>query len=76
MNGVPFVKSSKLERVGESLAVYNLTLSGDDLSQLDALVEERRGGPDPDKTDPSTRDTEISEACKVGSWSAPLAGSN
>jgi diketogulonate reductase-like aldo/keto reductase len=41
-------KSTKPERIGENLAVFDFELTGDDLAAIDALETGRRGGPEPD----------------------------
>ncbi|KAA9163337.1 aldo/keto reductase [Amycolatopsis acidicola] len=55
-------KSIKPSRIAENFAVFDFSLSADELSRLDALDTGRRGGPDPDAIDPSTRDITIPEA--------------
>ncbi|MCA1222978.1 aldo/keto reductase [Streptomyces sp. 8L] len=55
-------KSTNPSRIAENLAVFDFQLSDADLARLDALDTGRRGGPDPDETDPSTRDIAVPEA--------------
>jgi diketogulonate reductase-like aldo/keto reductase len=55
-------KSTDPRRIAENLDIFGFRLSDDNLARLDALDTARRGGPDPDETDPSTRGIDVPEA--------------
>jgi 2,5-diketo-D-gluconate reductase A len=55
-------KSTNPGRIAENVDVFDFELSDDELARIDALDTGKRGGPDPDKVDPSEWGINIPEA--------------
>lgn len=55
-------KSTKPERIAENIDVFDTTLSGEELAQIDALETGNRGGPEPEDVTLETFGRDIPEA--------------